>query len=91
MKKRNTFVHYNNFCTFILVIVWNLIWSIVARGLYCIMNKDYPNHKYIIPSEGCKSSTTNSQWQKKEFPINITIITNLEPNYIGQFHIHILK
>ena len=30
-----------------LVIVWNIIWNIFARGLLHLMDKEYPNHFFL--------------------------------------------
>ena len=31
-----------------LVIVWNIIWNIFARGLLHLMDKEYPNHFFFF-------------------------------------------
>ena len=31
-----------------LVIVWNLMWNILARGLQHLMDKEYPNHLFYF-------------------------------------------
>ena len=31
-----------------LVIVWNIIWNIFARGLQHLMDKEYPNHFFFF-------------------------------------------